>query len=75
VIVLVAAIYFSGRVSAGSLIGALFLPPAAWFTTHDPAVCAATLGIMVLILIRHKENIQRLATGAEPIIRFSRRKT
>jgi glycerol-3-phosphate acyltransferase PlsY len=75
VIVLVAAIYFSGRVSAGSLIGALFLPPAAWFTTHDPAVCAATLGIMVLILIRHKENIQRLASGAEPIIRFSRRKT
>jgi acyl phosphate:glycerol-3-phosphate acyltransferase len=75
VIVLVAAIYFSRRVSVGSLIGAIFLPPSAWFTTHDPAVCAATLWIMILILIRHKENIQRLASGVEPTIRFSRSKT
>ncbi|MEJ2153972.1 MAG: glycerol-3-phosphate 1-O-acyltransferase PlsY [Desulfobacteraceae bacterium] len=72
--VLVAAIYFSRRVSVGSLAGALLLPPAAWFTTHDPVVCATTIWIMVWILIRHKENIERLASGVEPAIRFNRRK-
>jgi glycerol-3-phosphate acyltransferase PlsY len=73
--VVVAAIYLSRRVSVGSLAGALFLPPATWFTTHDPVVCAATIWIMVLIMIRHKENIQRLALGVEPTVHFNRRKS
>ncbi len=73
-LVLVAAIWGSRRVSVGSLTGALFLPPASWFTTHDPAVCAASIVIMVLILLRHKENLQRLAAGVEPTIEVSRRK-
>ncbi len=71
---LAAAIYFSRRVSVGSMIGMMVLPPATWFTTYDPVLCATTIGIMILILARHKDNIQRLARGIEPEIDFSRRK-
>ncbi len=74
IIIIVLAIWLSHRVSVGSLIGAFFLPPAIWFTTFDPVMCAGSIGIMVLILIRHKENIQRLAAGIEPTIHFRKRK-
>lgn len=62
------AAYLSRRVSVGSLTGIFILPPAVWFTTRNPTVCAATIIIMVLILVRHKDNIQRLANGCEPTI-------
>ena len=73
-LIIVLAIWFSRRVSVGSLIGAFFLPPAIWFTSFDPVMCAWSIGIMVLILIRHKDNIRRLAAGVEPTVHFSRRK-
>jgi len=62
------SVYWSRRVSIGSITGALLLPPAAWFTTHDPAVTAVAVIMMVLILLRHKENFQRLAAGKEPTL-------
>lgn len=62
------AAYLSRRVSVGSLTGVFILPPAVWFTTQNPTVCAATIIVMVLILVRHKDNIQRLANGCEPTI-------
>ena len=74
-LVLVAAVGLSRRVSVGSLTGAFFLPAAVWFTTRDPAVCAASIAVMVLIFIRHQDNIRRLANGAEPVIHFKRRKS
>jgi len=58
----------SRRVSVGSLVGTVLLPPCTWFTSHDPSLTLATLVIMILILARHKENIQRLAQGREPVI-------
>ena len=75
VLALVSAVFFSRRMSVGSMTAMLVLPPATWFTTHDPVVCAGSIPIMVLILIRHKENLRRLAAGVEPAIEFSRRKT
>jgi len=74
VLALVVAVYFSRRMSVGSMTAMLVLPPAVWFTTHDPVLCAAAISIMVLILARHKENIQRLACGVEPKIHFNRSK-
>lgn len=65
------AVYVARRVSVGSLTANFILPIAAWFTTHDPAVCMASIIIMVLVLMRHKENIQRLTRGTEPKIDFS----
>lgn len=62
------AVYFSRRVSVGSIGATLSLPPTTWFTTHDPAIGIAAIIIMALILSRHKDNIQRLANGLEPTI-------
>jgi acyl phosphate:glycerol-3-phosphate acyltransferase len=58
----------SRRVSVGSLAGTFLLAPATWFTSHDPFLTMITVVIMVLILSRHKENIQRLAQGKEPVL-------
>lgn len=63
------AAFLSRRVSVGSLTGAFMLPPAVWFTTQNPTLCATAVIIMVLILVRHKDNIQRLANGCEPTIK------
>ena len=54
------------RVSIGSLIGALVLPPALWFTTRDPYLAGGGTLIMLMILARHRDNIQRLRQGKEP---------
>jgi acyl phosphate:glycerol-3-phosphate acyltransferase len=58
----------SRRVSVGSLTGAFLLPPSTWFTSHDPFLTLITVVIMILILSRHKENVQRLAQGKEPAL-------
>jgi acyl phosphate:glycerol-3-phosphate acyltransferase len=68
VIGFLAAVRISHRVSVGSLIGIAIVPPSAWFTSHDLFLTLVTLIIMVLILSRHKENIQRLAQGKEPVL-------
>ena len=62
------AVRLSRRVSVGSLAGILLLPPSAWFTSHDPFLTIVTLVIMVLIIARHGDNLQRLAQGKEPAI-------
>ena len=62
------AVRLSHRVSVGSLSGTMLLPPSTWFTSHDPFLTLITLAIMVLILFRHAENIQRLAQGREPVL-------
>ena len=68
VLVFLGAVRLSRRVSVGSLTGIMFLPPAAWLTTGDPYTTTAAVIIMVLILIRHKENLYRLANGKEPAL-------
>jgi glycerol-3-phosphate acyltransferase PlsY len=56
------------RVSVGSLAGAVSLVPAAWLTTHEPAATMAGVVVAALIVIRHKENIDRLRQGREPTL-------
>jgi glycerol-3-phosphate acyltransferase PlsY len=62
------AVRLSRRVSVGSLTGIFLLPPSTWFTSHDLYLTVVALVIMVLIITRHGENIQRLAQGREPAI-------
>jgi glycerol-3-phosphate acyltransferase PlsY len=62
------AVRLSRRVSVGSLTGIFLLPPSAWFTSGDPFLTFITIVIMVLILSRHAENIQRLAQDKEPVL-------
>jgi len=64
--VFIAAVKATRHVSAGSLIAVSALPPATWFSSGDPFLTTAALIIMILVLTRHKENLERLARGNEP---------
>ena len=68
ILIFVSTVYAAKRVSVGSLAGTFILPPATWFTTHDPALVLVAITIMVLILARHRDNLRRLAQGNEPTI-------
>lgn len=53
-------------VSLASLIAAGFAPIAFWFFSDPPFLIWLSLLIGLLIMFRHRENIQRLLSGAEP---------
>jgi len=59
-------VWISRRVSLGSMLSALLAPVMAYFLDYAPAVVWLSLALAVLIVIRHRENIQRLLAGAEP---------
>jgi len=56
----------SRMVSLASLIAAGFAPIAFWFFSYPPFLIWLSLLIGLLIVFRHRENIQRLLSGAEP---------
>lgn len=63
---LIGVVFFSRRVSAGSLAAAAVLAPAAGLLSGSPPIAAAALFTALLIFLRHRENIQRLIRGTEP---------
>lgn len=56
-------------VSLASLAAALAAPPLLWFLSYPLPVVALACVLGLLIVIRHRRNIERLVSGAEP--RFS----
>jgi glycerol-3-phosphate acyltransferase PlsY len=65
-LIFTATVRWSRRVSVGSLAATFILPPAIWFSSHNTALTLCGIAVMVLIIYRHKENLQRLAHGEEP---------
>lgn len=66
VVVVFAAVLGTWRfVSLASLCGAAVLPLAAWGLGEPPAVIVAALVSLALVVLRHRENIRRLAAGTE----------
>lgn len=59
-------VYKLGKISSlSALIASILSPLYAWFILGNPVLVAAT-GVMTIILLwRHKSNIQRLMAGAE----------
>lgn len=57
-------IALSKRVSAGSVIGAIFFPIAAYFVNPSYTLWAILMALVVII--KHRENIKRLLSGTEP---------
>lgn len=54
------------RVSAlGALVASLTIPISSFFLLDDWRISAVLLGMMTLVIYRHKENIERLRTGTE----------
>jgi glycerol-3-phosphate acyltransferase PlsY len=54
------------RVSVGSLAAAATLPAAVWITSDSVIMPVAACIIALLIFIRHRDNLKRLAAGKEP---------
>ncbi len=72
IVVFVAAVGFTRYVSLGSMLGAVAFPVALWWLAPaelDRAARAALLVssslIALLVLVRHRANLQRLLAGTE----------
>ena len=64
--VFVAVVAATRYVSLGSVIAMALLPPVAGLAFHAPrAVVMAGAGTAVLIVLKHRENLKRLASGQE----------
>ncbi len=52
-------------VSVGAVSASVLLPPLVYANDGPPTVVAAVSGVALLILYRHRSNLQRLSTGHE----------
>ena len=51
--------------SLGAIVAAMFAPVATWFFLGLGPVFAAVLGMSLILIVRHKANIVKLARGEE----------
>ena len=58
-------VWLTRYVSLGSIAATLALPPVAWWSGAPRAVVLTAAGSGVLILFRHRANVQRLRLGTE----------
>jgi glycerol-3-phosphate acyltransferase PlsY len=57
---------FLSRISSlSALVAAALAPGYVWFLLHSEALTGATLVMTVILIVRHKANIQRLLKGEE----------
>jgi acyl phosphate:glycerol-3-phosphate acyltransferase len=56
----------SRLVSLSSIVAALAAPITLWSLFYPPSVIATGVFFAVMILVRHRDNIQRLFAGTEP---------
>ena len=61
-------------VSLASIVSAVALPIAVYFTTRHIPLTILGIIIGLLVIIRHKENIKRLINGTESKLSFSKDK-
>jgi glycerol-3-phosphate acyltransferase PlsY len=52
-------------VSLGSIVAAIALPVAVWFTNENLILRIVTVALCALAVYKHKSNIQRLMAGTE----------
>jgi acyl phosphate:glycerol-3-phosphate acyltransferase len=68
-VVFVAVVAWSRHISLGSIVAAGTLPLALWLIDKAPLdVLLASIVAAVLIIQRHRENIQRLHEGTERVL-------
>lgn len=74
-VVFVVIVAVTRYVSLGSILAAGSLPLAVWLISHRSASvqCAALLA-GGFIIWRHRSNLERLRTGAEPVLSFEGRR-
>src|SRR6266481_7211624 len=66
-IMVFAAVLLTTRfVSLSSIVSAASAPVILWLLSYPPVSIGMSFFIAVMIVLRHRENIQRLLLGAEP---------
>jgi glycerol-3-phosphate acyltransferase PlsY len=66
-IIIFAAVFLATRiVSLSSMVAAAAAPLVLWISTHPPLWVWMSFLIAAMIVLRHRENIQRLLSGTEP---------
>ncbi len=76
VVVFVLTVTFSRFVSLGSIVGALAFPFLVFFMQHPPApIFYASIFAAVLVIYRHRGNIERLRAGRENVFSFKGKTT
>ena len=56
--------------SLSSMLAALVLPLAAFLMNLSEAICLSFAIVSVVVIVRHRQNIQRLIEGAEQPFQF-----
>ena len=71
VLIFIAVVAWTRYLSLGSIVAAGLYPLACWLIMHpDWPVMLASVGAAILIIERHRGNIQRIRAGEERIFRF-----
>ena len=71
ILVFVITVAYSRFISLGSIVAAGTLPFAVWLILHPPfPVLAAALIAGILVVWRHKGNMERLRAGTESVFSF-----
>ena len=64
--IFVLAVRLSKYISLGSIVGATVFPLVLWLVNRPPnSILVASIAAALLIVYRHKDNIDRLRTGTE----------
>lgn len=69
--VFLAVALVSRIVSLASIAAAAVAPLSFWLLGHPPDIVGLSLGMALMVIFRHRGNIQRLLAGAEPRFRLS----
>ena len=65
-VVFVVVLIATRFVSLSSMVAAASAPVILWLLSYPPVSIGMSFFIAVMIVLRHRENIQRLLSGAEP---------
>ncbi len=73
VLLFVFLVAWTRYLSLGSMVAAVLFPVACWMILHPEwPVLVAAVGAAVLIVDRHRGNIERIRAGEERVFRFGR---
>lgn len=74
-IAIFAAVLAASRiVSLASVVAALIIPIVALVSGRDDSVCFALAAVSLIVVFRHRSNIERLISGTEPVFSFGGKK-
>lgn len=69
-IVFLTVLFLTSAVSISSIVSFIFVNIISFFVLKDPILSIIALLLLVIVIIRHKENIKRIKKGQENLVPF-----